>query len=60
MAKDRDINSRLDRIEEIIEELDADELSLDEGQELHEEGQQLLTEIQDLLHDDESEIIEIE
>lgn len=60
MANDPDINRRLDRIEEIIEELDADELSLDEGQELHEEGHQLLTEIRDLLYDDKGEITDIE
>ncbi|MFB6197731.1 MAG: exodeoxyribonuclease VII small subunit [Halobacteriaceae archaeon] len=60
MAKDPDISGRMDRVEEIIEQLDTDEVSLDEGQELHGEGQQLLTEIRDLLHDSEGEIIEIE
>lgn len=59
MAKDPDISGRMNRVEEIIEQLDTDEVSLDEGQELHEEGQQLLTEIRDLLHDGEGEIIEI-
>jgi exodeoxyribonuclease VII small subunit len=58
MAKDPDINSRLDQIEEIVEELDVGEVSLDGGQELHEEGQQFLTEIRELIHDGDGEIIE--
>lgn len=50
----------MNRVEEIIDQLDADEVSLDEGQELLKEGQQLLTEIRDLLHDGEGDVIEIE
>ncbi|MDS0296777.1 Exodeoxyribonuclease VII small subunit [Haloplanus vescus] len=60
MAKDSDIRSRMNRIEEIIDQLDADEVSLDEGSELYEEGQELLTEIRERLHEGQGEVIEIE
>lgn len=60
MAKDPAISDRMNRVEEIIEHLDTDEVSLEEGQALHEEGQALLTEIRALLHDGEGEVIEIE
>jgi len=60
MAKDSDIRSRMNRIEEIIDQLDADEVSLDGGNELYEEGQELLTEIRERLHEGQGEVIEIE
>ncbi|RNJ22693.1 exodeoxyribonuclease VII small subunit [Halosegnis longus] len=60
MAKDSDIRSRMNRIEEIIDQLDADEVSLNEGSELYEEGQKLLTEIRERLHEGQGEVIEIE
>jgi exodeoxyribonuclease VII small subunit len=50
----------MDQVEEIIEQFDADEISLDEGSEIYEEGQELLDEIRNLLHEGEGEIIEIE
>ena len=50
----------MNRLEEIIEQLDADEVSLDEGSELYEEGQELLTEIRERLHEGQGEVIEIE
>jgi len=60
MAKDSDIRSRMNRIEEIIDQLDADEVSLDEGSELYEEGQEVLAEIRERLHEGQGEVIEIE
>lgn len=60
MAKDSDIRSRMNRIEEIIDQFDADEVSLDEGSELYEEGQESLTEIRERLHEGQGEVIEIE
>jgi len=60
MAKDSDIRSRMNRIEEIIDQLDTDEVSLDEGGELYEEGQELLAEIRERLHEGQGEVIEIE
>jgi exodeoxyribonuclease VII small subunit len=50
----------MNRIEEIIDQLDADEVSLDEGSELYEEGQESLTEIRERLHEGQGEVIEIE
>jgi exodeoxyribonuclease VII small subunit len=60
MAKDADIRYPMDRIEEIIEQLDADEVSLENGHGLYNEGQELLSEIRERLQDGDGEIIEIE
>jgi exodeoxyribonuclease VII small subunit len=60
MAKDSDIRRRMDRVEEIIDQLDADEVSLEEGGEFYDEGQDLLGEIRERLQDGDGEVIEIE
>ena len=59
MPKDSDIRRRMDRVEEIIDQLDADDVSLEEGGELYDEGQDLLVEIRERLHDGEGEVIEV-
>jgi exodeoxyribonuclease VII small subunit len=60
MAKDSDIKRRMDRVEELIDQLDADEVSLEDGRELYDEGQELLAEIRKRLRDGDGEVIEIE
>ncbi|WP_435075665.1 exodeoxyribonuclease VII small subunit [Halorubrum sp. HHNYT27] len=60
MAKDSEIHDRLSRVEEIIEQLDADECDLDEGTALHEEGQELLTEVREVLDEGSGEVVELE
>ncbi|WP_418286904.1 exodeoxyribonuclease VII small subunit [Halorubrum sp. DTA46] len=60
MAKDSEIHDRLSRVEEIIEQLDADECDLDEGTALHEEGQELLTEVREVLDGGSGEVVELE
>lgn len=60
MPKDSDVKQRMDRVEEIIDQLDADEASLEDGRELHDEGQALLSEIRERLRDGDGEVIEIE
>jgi exodeoxyribonuclease VII small subunit len=60
MAKDPDIKRRMDRVEEIIDQLDADEVSLEDGRELYDEGQELLAEIRERLQDGDGEVVEIE
>ena len=60
MAKDSEIHDRLRRVEEIIEQLDADECDLDEGTALHEEGQELLTEVREVLDGGSGEVVELE
>jgi exodeoxyribonuclease VII small subunit len=60
MAKDPDIKRRMDRVEEIIDQLDADEVSLEDGHELYDEGQELLAEIRERLQEGDGEVIEIE
>ncbi|GAB6861959.1 exodeoxyribonuclease VII small subunit [Haloplanus litoreus] len=60
MAKDSEIHDRLSRVEEIIEQLDADECDLDEGTALHEEGQELLIEVREVLDGGNGEVVELE
>jgi len=60
MAKDSDIRRRMDRVEEIIEQLDADEVSLEDGHDLYDEGQELLSELRERLQEGDGEVIEIE
>jgi len=60
VANDSEIHDRLSRVEEIIEQLDADECNLDEGTALHEEGQELLTEVQEILDEGSGEVVELE
>jgi len=60
MAKDQAINERLRRIEEIIEQLEVEECSPDEGEEVYQEGQRLLAEVRDVLSGERGEITEIE
>jgi exodeoxyribonuclease VII small subunit len=59
MPKDPDIKRRMDRVEEIIDQLDADGVSLKDGRELYHKGQELLAEIQERLQDGDGEVIEI-
>lgn len=60
MAKDPEINERLGRVEEIIEQLDADECNRDEGEDLYEEGQRLLTQIRDHLNNGSGDVVYLE
>ncbi|QKY18517.1 MULTISPECIES: exodeoxyribonuclease VII small subunit [Haloferacaceae] len=60
MANDQEIHDRLARVEEIIEQLDADECALDEGTRLHEEGQELLAEVRETLDNGRGEVVELE
>ena len=60
MPKDPDIKRRMDRVEEIIDQLDADEVSLEDGRDLYDEGRELLSEIQERLQGEDGEVIEIE
>ena len=50
----------MDRVEEIIDQLDADDVSLEDGRDLYDEGQEVLAEILDHLQDEEGEISEIQ
>lgn len=60
MPKDSDIKRRMDRVEEIIDQLDAEEVSLEDGRNLYDEGRELLSEIQERLQGEDGEVIEIE
>lgn len=51
MSKELDIKGRMDRIEEIVNQLNADDVSLADGRELYDEGQELLAAIREQLYD---------
>jgi len=59
MAKERELDERLDRVEEIIEQLESGEPSRDEGGRLFEEGRQTLDEIREILDRGEGEVVEL-
>jgi exodeoxyribonuclease VII small subunit len=60
VANDSEIHDRLSRVEEIIEQLDADECDLDEGTALHEGGEELLAEVREILDEGSGEVVELE
>lgn len=60
MAKDPEIKRRMERVEEIIDQLNADEVSLEDGRKLYDEGEELLAKIRERLQDGDGEVIEIE
>jgi len=60
VSNDSEIHDRLSRVEEIIEQLDADECDLEEGTRLHEEGQELLAEVREILANGRGDVVEIE
>ena len=60
MANDSVIHDRLSRVEEIIEQLDADECDIEEGARLHDEGQELLAEVREILDEGSGDVVEIE
>ena len=60
MPKDSDIKRRMDRVEEIIDQLNAEDVSLEDGRDLYDEGRELLSEIQERLQGKGGEVIEIE
>jgi exodeoxyribonuclease VII small subunit len=60
MAKDAEITERLERIDEIIDQLNAAECDRDEGGDLYEEGQRLLAEVRDRLDDGSGDIVDFE
>lgn len=60
MAKDAEIQERIDRVEAIIEQLESSEPSLDEGTELRDEARQQIREIRELLNRGCGTIVEID
>ena len=59
MAKQDEIESRIELVKEIIERLESGEASSEEADQLFEEGQEKLDEVRNILHRDEGEIIEL-
>lgn len=57
-ATDGSISKRVARVEEIIERLESDEVSLEEARQLHEEGRELLGELEETFDLEEGSIIE--
>lgn len=55
-----EIDRKVQRVESIIERLEAGEVSLDEGKELLEEGKTHLQDLEELLDLGEGEVIDLE
>jgi exodeoxyribonuclease VII small subunit len=60
MPKDPNIKRRIDRTEEMIDRLDADEVSLNEGTEFYDEGKIFLDDIRPRLDKTKGTVLEIE
>jgi len=59
MAKQQELDERTERVEAIIAQLEASELSPEEGEELHEEGRRKVDEIREILDRGDGEITEL-
>ena len=59
MAKERELDERLDRVEAIIEQLESGDPSRAEGERLFAEGRQTLEEIREILDRGEGEVVEL-
>lgn len=58
MVHDTDINQKMNRIEELIAQLEAGDLSINHAERLHEEGHQHIDDIRTLITQGDGEIIE--
>ncbi|PSP82392.1 exodeoxyribonuclease VII small subunit [Halobacteriales archaeon QS_1_68_17] len=59
MAKDRDIDERIERVEEIIQQLESGEVDSGTAEQLFEEGQRKLDEVREILDHGDAEIVEL-
>ena len=59
MAKDRDIDERIERVEEIIRQLESGEVDSSTAERLFEEGQRKLDEVREILDRGDGEIVEL-
>jgi len=60
MAKDTDIADAFDQVNEIIDQLEASDLSLDEGETLLADGHEQIAALRECLDGEQGEIIELE
>jgi exodeoxyribonuclease VII small subunit len=56
--EDEPVSEKVNRVETIIEQLEAGDLSLEEAEELHAEGQTVLEELQELLDVGDGDVVE--
>ena len=59
MAKEHELTERVERVEEIIDELESGAPSQAEGEHLLEEGRQKLDEIREILDRGEGNVVEL-
>jgi exodeoxyribonuclease VII small subunit len=59
MAKERELDERLDRVEAIIEQLEVGDPSREEDKRLFEEGSQTLDEFRDIRDRGAAEVVEL-
>lgn len=58
MAHDTEIDEKINRIEELIDQLEAGDMSVNEAGRLHDEGHRHLDDARTLIRDGEGEVIE--
>ena len=59
MAKEHELTERVERVEEVIDELESGEPSQDEAERIVGEGRQKLDEVRDILNRGDGQIIEL-
>jgi len=59
MAKERELDERIERVEAIVEQLESGEPSPEDADQLHEEGHRNLEEIRDILERGDGEVHEL-
>lgn len=59
MAKDRKINERIERVEEIIRQLESGEMDSGDPERLFEEGQRKLDEVREILDRGDGDVVEL-
>ena len=59
MAKEHELTERVERVKEIIKQLESGDLSREEGKRLFEEGRQTLDEIREILDRGEGDVVEL-
>lgn len=59
MAKEQELDDRIERVGAIIDQLEAGQPSPDEAERLHEEGHRKLQEIREILKRGEGEVVEL-
>lgn len=59
MAKERELDERIERVETIVDQLESGQPSPEEAEQLHEEGHRKLAEIREILERGDGDVVEL-